>query len=582
MKKIALLYLFLCMLLCKTIAQKHDFIYINTQSPVENPLHEMRAVWLTTIGGIDWPHSYSQSAYSAKKQQEEFCNILDNLVASGINTVLMQTRIRATTIFQSDLEPWDGCLSGFPGKGPGYDALDFAITECHKRGMKFHAWVVTIPVGKWNGVGCKNLRNTCPHLLKKIGDEGFMNPEHSGTAIYLSNFCSDIVKRYDVDGIHLDYLRYPDIPKGVKSPFTGSADFRRSNITRIASEVSKVVKSIKPWVMMSCSPVGKYADTKRQWSHGWNARDVVYQDAVDWLHSGNMDALFPMMYFRNENFYPFAIDWKERSGGKIITPGLGIYFLSPKEKNWSLDDITREMHVLRQYDMGVCMFRSKFLTDNTKGLYDYTKTLFSYQPSLQPIMSWYDVVPPLSPDSLKVINTYDNETVLSWNDKNGEYSPNGGMTYNLYGASSMPVDIKDSKNLLAANLQQNTISFTKPPTVNYFAVTTTDRYGNESKPIYSYNVKDDVDVLNTGDNVVGRKFLPYDGLRILLNDCDVSAGQLITISTLQGVDVFTRIVSCRENKFFIDVRLPIGHYNIYLINKKGNRHNIGTVMVSPK
>ena len=111
------------------------------------PKHEVRAVWLTTIGGIDWPHSYSQSPYSAKKQQQELCQILDRLQQAKINTVLIQTRIRGTMIYPSDYEPWDGCLSGFPGKTPGYDALQFAIDECHKRGMELHAWVVTIPVG---------------------------------------------------------------------------------------------------------------------------------------------------------------------------------------------------------------------------------------------------------------------------------------------------------------------------------------------------------------------------------------------------------------------------------------------------
>ena len=85
------------------------------------PKHEVRAVWLTTIGGIDWPHSYSQSPYSAKKQQQELCQILDRLQQAKINTVLIQTRIRGTMIYPSDYEPWDGCLSGFPGKTPGYD-----------------------------------------------------------------------------------------------------------------------------------------------------------------------------------------------------------------------------------------------------------------------------------------------------------------------------------------------------------------------------------------------------------------------------------------------------------------------------
>ena len=141
------------------------------------PKHEVRAVWLTTIGGIDWPHSYAQSARSIEKQQRELMTILDQLQQAHINTVLVQTRVRGTMIYPSAYEPWDGCLSGFPGKSPGYDALKFVVEECHKRGMEVHAWVVTIPVGRWEALGCKSLRQRYPGLIRKIGTDGYMNPE---------------------------------------------------------------------------------------------------------------------------------------------------------------------------------------------------------------------------------------------------------------------------------------------------------------------------------------------------------------------------------------------------------------------
>ena len=144
---------------------------------VSQPKHEVRAVWLTTIGGIDWPHSYAQSARSIDKQKDELRHILDQLQQVGINTVLLQTRVRGTMIYPSTYEPWDGCLSGFPGKSPGYDALAFAIDECHKRGMELHAWMVTIPVGKWDALGCRQLRKKMPHNLIKIKGDGYLNPE---------------------------------------------------------------------------------------------------------------------------------------------------------------------------------------------------------------------------------------------------------------------------------------------------------------------------------------------------------------------------------------------------------------------
>jgi len=162
-------------------------IAVNAQSPK----YEMRAVWLTTIGGIDWPHSYANSIHSIATQKRELTTILDQLQQAGFNTVLLQTRVRSTTIFPSGMEPWDGCLSGKPGVSPGYDALQFAIDECHKRGMQCHAWIVTIPVGKWNNYGCKQLRQKYPKLIVKIGDEGYMNPEKAETGDYLARFCRE-------------------------------------------------------------------------------------------------------------------------------------------------------------------------------------------------------------------------------------------------------------------------------------------------------------------------------------------------------------------------------------------------------
>ena len=100
------------------------------------------------------------------QQQRQLTDMLDRLKALNINTVLFQTRIRATTVYPSAIEPWDGCLSGKPGMSPGYDALRFAIDECHRRGMELHAWVVTIPVGKWNTYGCQQLRRRYPTMVR--------------------------------------------------------------------------------------------------------------------------------------------------------------------------------------------------------------------------------------------------------------------------------------------------------------------------------------------------------------------------------------------------------------------------------
>jgi uncharacterized lipoprotein YddW (UPF0748 family) len=135
--------------------------------------------------------------------------MLDRLKEAGINTVFLQTRVRGTVIYPSAFEPWDDCITGRAGKAPGYDPLEFAIEECHKRGLQLHAWVVTIPIGKWKKLGCAQLNKKHPNMVKRIGEDGYMNPESPKTAEYLAKICKEIVDNYDVDGIHLDYIRYP-------------------------------------------------------------------------------------------------------------------------------------------------------------------------------------------------------------------------------------------------------------------------------------------------------------------------------------------------------------------------------------
>ena len=143
-------------------------LLLATLSAFSQPKHEVRAVWLTVLGNLDWPTGSTLDGEDATAQQQELVNILDRLKAININTVLLHTRIRANTIYPSNIEPWAPYLSGRPGRDPGYDALQFAIDECHKRGMELHAWVVTIPIGKWKSHGCQQLRQRYPPLVKHM------------------------------------------------------------------------------------------------------------------------------------------------------------------------------------------------------------------------------------------------------------------------------------------------------------------------------------------------------------------------------------------------------------------------------
>jgi uncharacterized lipoprotein YddW (UPF0748 family) len=99
----------------------------------------MRAVWITTLSGLDWPRTKATNASTRESQKNELCQIFDQLKAANINTILLQTRIRGSVIYPSAIEPWDIALTGKYDQNPGYDPLQFAIEEAHKRGMELHA-----------------------------------------------------------------------------------------------------------------------------------------------------------------------------------------------------------------------------------------------------------------------------------------------------------------------------------------------------------------------------------------------------------------------------------------------------------
>ena len=508
--------------------------------------YEVRAVWLTTIGGIDWPHSYQ-----TERQKQELTDMLDRLQQAGINMVLLQTRVRGTTIYPSAIEPWDGCITGTPGRSPGYDPLRFCIDECHRRGMECHAWVVTIPVGKWNKLGCKQLRQKYPKLIKRIGEDGYMDPEQPQTGDYLAKMCAEIVKNYDVDGIHLDYIRYPETWKIKVSRPKG-----RDHITDIVRKINHAVKAEKPWVKLSCSPIGKHDDLRRYRSGGWNARTTVCQDAQTWLRDGLMDALFPMMYFQGNNFYPFAIDWQEQSHGRMVVPGLGIYFLDPREGKWTLPMVERQMYVLREMGMGHAYFRAKFFTDNTKGIYDFGKR-FDATPTLIPPMTWAGQPAPSAPTTLTIA-----DGKLNWNGAS-DNEHRTYLLYNIYASDDYPVDISKAENIVASRLTATSIPL--PTHRKYYAVTAMNRYGMESQPIQQEGPD--------------RKPLPAN-LKIQMSTgrpialpqkASTLDADFVIIETMEGQQVAVRPYTTHMS---VD-GLPDGMYQLRSLGKKGRTHRIG-------
>ena len=530
--------------------------------------YEVRATWITTLGGLDWPSYKANSPQSIKLQKEELCTILDKLKAAHFNTILFQTRLRGDVIYPSQFETFSECLTGRTGKNPGYDPLQFAIEECHKRGMDLHAWVVTIPVGSKRQVkllGKQSIVAKRPSICKQFNGNWYLDPGHPETVNYLSKIVREIVTRYDIDGLHFDYIRYPEHGKnfpdmsnykryGRKKPLN---QWRRENISRIVRHLYAEIKAIKPWVIVSSSPVGKFNDTRRYTSQGWNAYEEVYQDAQGWLKEGIHDALFPMMYFRHNHFYPFALDWQENKNERWIVPGLGIYFLQSSSNPWKLDDVLKQIHFTRTYSFeGQAYFRNQFLMKNAKGILDELHTNLYTHPTVTPPLRWMnDSVP--APPSIVFFNETDDKISIQWN--HSATQKEGGIFYRIYASDTYPVDITKGKNLIANRIKDT--QFCYIPQIAwmqkmFWAITAVDRYGNESIPV-ACNKPQKFD------------FKLYEN-----SFPEIPEGCTLIISDATGKEVM-RINHTESQQ---RINLDKGFYRISLVEPNGNIKLIGTLL----
>lgn len=536
--------------------------------PVKSqPKHEIRATWLTTLGGMDWPRQKATNAEGIRKQQQELCDILDRLKEAHFNTVLFQTRLRGDLIYPSSIETFPEALTGRTGRNPGYDPLAFAIEECHKRGIELHAWIVTIPVGNTRQVrllGKHSIVSKNRKICKQFKGSWYLDPGHPETADYLSRIVREIATNYDVDGIHFDYIRYPE--QGTRFPDNDTyrkygkkkdkVQWRRENITSLVRRLYTDIKSIKPWIKVSSSPVGKFASTSRYSSKGWDAYHAVHQDAQGWLKEGIHDALFPMMYFQGNDFYPFVLDWKENDNGRWVVPGLGIYFLSPKEKDWPLEEIARQINFTREEGLGgQAYFRNRFLLDNVKGIYDEVKDGFYTTSALLPPMSWIDSIAPSAPTAPIYEAQGDGRVRLAWEaSKDNHDLP---VVYHLYASSTYPVDTNDAQNLHTTYLKGTETTVKEG---YYYAVTSADRYGNESAPLALNHAPElEIPILNQGNKLT----LPpsEDAQEVLI--CN-AIGETIS-----------------KVKYHPEVSLellPERFYLVYALDKNGKKTLLGTIL----
>ncbi|MCI6279427.1 MAG: family 10 glycosylhydrolase [Bacteroidales bacterium] len=341
-----------------------DFAPLSAQISAKK--YETRAAWLTTIYGLDWPSSTSPSS-----QRRELKRILDHLQDLGINTVFLQVRGRGDLIYPSEIEPVnpyfseDGHLS--------YDPLKFAIDECRKRGMSIHAWVVAIPVGNRSNklkLGNRHFAARHPGGVLTYNGTYYMDPADPRTTEHLKAISKELLNNYDLDGIHLDYIRYPENTLGKidrkdydrkQTPLSYEA-WRRNNITKVVKGIHDTVHEADSLAQLSAAVIGTYKSRVPGYDEeiGWNAFGAVQQDPVQWAKEGAIDFIVPMLYRRGESFWPIIKQWKSVMDSIPVLIGIGAYRVLPNEGDWPDREILGQTTLVQADStlMGMCYFRT--------------------------------------------------------------------------------------------------------------------------------------------------------------------------------------------------------------------------------
>jgi uncharacterized lipoprotein YddW (UPF0748 family) len=510
---------------------------------------EFRGVWIASVANIDWP---SKPSLSSEKQREEFRIILNHHKKNGINAVVVQVRPSADAFYRSELEPWSEWLTGEKGQHPNpeYDPLTFMVEEAHERGMEFHAWLnpyraifnakkfyadsAHIHLDTLNNliselIGTES-SNTSGVLLKKemenllflleldtslliykhpdwflqYGNKIYFDPGIPEVQNHIASVVKDIVKRYDVDAIHMDDYFYPYRIAGVEFPDSlsfrkyGSTyspelkDYwRRENVNAIVKKLNETIKSTKPYVKFGISPFGVWrnasvdpsgSDTKA----GQTNYDDLFADVLKWQREKWIDYVIPQIYwyrgFKLADYEVLANWWNENHHGVQVYIGHGLYRVDSDSKTeaWRNPlEIPEQIELNRSLPNihGSCFFSSKSLINNPIGVSDILKKKYYQFPALIPEMKWIVTTVQSKPELAKVKNT-NSGFLLEWKNTKGiEY-------YAVYRFKGKRVgNMEDASNIIA--IQGNTSPFFEDNNVKRFrrytyAISAIDRLYNES------------------------------------------------------------------------------------------------------
>jgi uncharacterized lipoprotein YddW (UPF0748 family) len=397
------------------------------------PAREFRAVWIATVGNSCWP---SKPGLSTEQQKAELIAILDRAVALKMNAIIFQVRPACDALYQSSLEPWSEYLTGVQGRAPApyYDPLAFAITEAHRRGLELHAWFNPFRAHHFQAVSPiapNHITKTRPDLVRSYGPYLWLDPGEPEARDYTLRVVMDVVRRYDVDGVHFDDYFYPypqknfaglemDFPDDASwkkfGPASGlpRADWRRSNVDIFVQQVYHAIKAEKPRVKFGLSPFGIWRPNNPPGITGLDSYAGLYGDSRKWLMEGWCDYFSPQLYWAIQppaQSFPALLAWwnAQNTHHRHLWPGLDALKAGG---SWPPMEIAGQVALSRRYpDPGHIQWNATALMKNLA--LDATLVHEVYrEPALIPASPWLDPSPP--PQPRLAVTVADKSAYVQW------------------------------------------------------------------------------------------------------------------------------------------------------------------------
>ncbi len=504
----------------------------------QNPKREVRAAWLATVTGIDWPKTTVLAT-----QKANMIDILDSYKELGINTVYFQVRGLSDAMYKSNIAPWATNLTGTYNKAPdeNFDPLQFVIEEGHKRGMEVHAWLNPYRVASTN-TSYNNLPSTHPakqaglRVVNNTTGTHYLDPGLTSVRNHVNQIIMEIVNNYDVDGIHFDDYFYlanigtQDDQTFAQEPRNYGAnqkeDWRRNNITLLVTETNNSIKAAKPWVKFGISPSGIYRNSTNAAigtnTSGSQHYSVQYIDSKYIMEQNLIDYLTPQVYWfigqSGANFSIITPWWNTINTNRHITIGLAAYKVGDAGQgafNTNVNEISQQVNMIRSSSnlKGAAYYNTTTLNANKN---NFRTSLINNQyntPALIPVMTWIDNVAPAEPTNL-VTSLSSGKTKLDWTaPANTADELQKVVRYAVYRATSPNINFDTSSSLIAV-LPSSAVTYTDngvtpgAGTSYYYAVRSLDRMSNES--ISSNVIADPITLPVTLTNFYAKK----DGNRV--------------------------------------------------------------------